>query len=71
MASSLPKYFDMSSDCYAYIYSSIHQPDQSEQWRRMIDETIISGNLYAKEVAGKAANIGSQIYNKLGNLMNV
>lgn len=71
LAQSLPKYFDMSSNYYAYIYNSINQPDQSEQWRRMIDETMISGNMYAKEVAGKAANIGSQLYNKLGNFVNV
>ena len=58
LASSLPKYFDMSSDCYAYIFSAINQPDQSEQWRKIIENLTISKNLYAKEVAGKAANIG-------------
>ena len=71
LASSLPKYFDMSSDCYAYIFSSINQPDSSEQWRKTVDDSLLGRNLYAKEVAGKAVNIGHQVLSKVDNLFNV
>jgi len=67
----LPKFFDSSSTFYAYIYSSINREDELAELQKGVEGSLLGQNIYTKEIAGQALNIGHHFKNMVGNIYNV
>mmetsp|Transcript_18745 Transcript_18745/g.28779 ORF Transcript_18745/g.28779 Transcript_18745/m.28779 type:complete len:221 (-) Transcript_18745:2122-2784(-) len=67
----LPKGLDQSSTHYAYIHSEIHHIDQLAEWQQNVEQSILGGNIYTKEVMEQALSISHGIKKQYDNLKNI